>query len=310
MRKIIATLLVVSLIGFSGSGQTFANPPKKVEIVINGKRIDMLVPPVIIKGYSLVPIRVISEALGYNVKWDRYNHRLTITTSVSTIPFPEKLSLSYSPLAMEKVTEIKEIPAGWKKRSSLKVGIIDQTKIVMDLYELKKDVVPAVNGVFHYDNRMYVLEELNQGTIDEVENVELNLVIGTEPSAHHVVSAIGVGYGTKLLVFDQNAGQWLTTALSGKPVTEFESGLLVQFPGKGLNTHNVSSIRYMKGSWEIEEVNHAFRQFQDQIEISRERFGTIYRQGQILVYVTKAGSSMEAAYSLDNNGSELKRIHK
>lgn len=40
------------------------------------------------------------------------------------------------------------------------------------------------------------------------------------------------GYGTKLLVFDQNAGQWLTTALSGKPVTEFENSLLVQFPGK------------------------------------------------------------------------------
>jgi|GEM_PF-3437973 len=84
MRKIITTLLAVSLIGFSGSGQTFANPLKKVELVINGKRIDMLVPPVIIKGYTLVPIREISEALGYNVKWDRYNHRLTITTSVST----------------------------------------------------------------------------------------------------------------------------------------------------------------------------------------------------------------------------------
>lgn len=134
-------------------------------------------------------------------------------------------------------------------------------------------------------------------------------VIGTEPSAYHVVSAIGG-------VTEQSYWSSIKMPVSGwrQPFQESLSPSLRTVcscnsqASKGLNPQNVSSVRYREGTWEIAEVNHAFQQFQDLIEISSERFSTIYRQGQILVYVTQAGSSTEAAYSLDNNGSRLKRI--
>jgi hypothetical protein len=37
-------------------------------------------PPLLIEGHTLIPVRFVSEAFGYNVKWDAANKQIDITT--------------------------------------------------------------------------------------------------------------------------------------------------------------------------------------------------------------------------------------
>ncbi|WP_106767259.1 stalk domain-containing protein [Paenibacillus faecalis] len=50
----------------------------KKDIVLNGKRIPTSVAPIISKGRTLVPLRVVSEQLGLGVKWDKKTKTVTI----------------------------------------------------------------------------------------------------------------------------------------------------------------------------------------------------------------------------------------
>lgn len=58
---------------------------KPIKIILDGREISSDVPPQIINGRTFVPIRVVSEALGVDVKWDN-EARSVILTSPENMP--------------------------------------------------------------------------------------------------------------------------------------------------------------------------------------------------------------------------------
>jgi len=65
---------VASVFAFS-AGAAAADP---IGLVINGVDVDCDVPPLLIKGRTLVPVRVVSEYLGATVGWDPANQRVDV----------------------------------------------------------------------------------------------------------------------------------------------------------------------------------------------------------------------------------------
>lgn len=73
-KMIVATSLSLLLMG-----NVFAKPNQQdIKIKINGKSVISDVAPFIDNNRTLVPIRVISENLGYNVNWDNQTQKVTV----------------------------------------------------------------------------------------------------------------------------------------------------------------------------------------------------------------------------------------
>lgn len=77
----VAFALSISLIG----NVSAANLKNDIKIEINGKNVISDVSPFIEKDRTLVPIRVISENLGYEVGWDNKSKKVTVKNNDKTI---------------------------------------------------------------------------------------------------------------------------------------------------------------------------------------------------------------------------------
>jgi len=73
MKKILSMLLsaimVLSLLAISTAACSDCEPDDNVRVVLNGVELEFDVPPTIINGRTMVPMRVIFEALGFEVEW-------------------------------------------------------------------------------------------------------------------------------------------------------------------------------------------------------------------------------------------------
>lgn len=79
MRKKVL-LLVISFL-LLGTLIAFAQNPSPVKIIFNGVELASDVPPIIINGRVLVPVRVIAEKFGADVEWDPENYTVHIVTN-------------------------------------------------------------------------------------------------------------------------------------------------------------------------------------------------------------------------------------
>jgi N-acetylmuramoyl-L-alanine amidase len=74
-RKITAAIVLIIFVSLSSFVLAAEKP---IEIYINEVEVDSDVPPVILNGRTLVPIRVISENLGAKVHWDNKNRTVKV----------------------------------------------------------------------------------------------------------------------------------------------------------------------------------------------------------------------------------------
>ncbi len=70
-----ATALLVLCLAATGYAQD------EIKIIVNGKAISSDVPPQIVDGRTMVPLRAVAEALGCQVSWDGQNSSVIITQS-------------------------------------------------------------------------------------------------------------------------------------------------------------------------------------------------------------------------------------
>ena len=85
MKKIILALVLVimTLFAFSAiaAAEDVAAPAQKdIDVIVNGKTLEMDVAPIIVNDRTMVPMRAIFEALGANVTWIGGEDRLIIAT--------------------------------------------------------------------------------------------------------------------------------------------------------------------------------------------------------------------------------------
>jgi len=90
------TVLTISTLPFTGLA---ADTPK---VVVNGKTLDLDVPPQIYNGRTLVPLRGIFEALGAQIQWD--SNTKTITATKGSLVIVLKVGESTAYINNEKVS--------------------------------------------------------------------------------------------------------------------------------------------------------------------------------------------------------------
>lgn len=83
-RLIALTLALVTVLAMMVSTASAASP---INLVVDGKKITPTVDPVVESGTTLVPLRVISETLGADVKWEQSKQQATIKTAAYTVVF-------------------------------------------------------------------------------------------------------------------------------------------------------------------------------------------------------------------------------
>lgn len=77
-RILLAFLLAIAFFFASAAPPAFAST-KPISVYINGNKIEFDVPPVVIKGRTLVPMRKIFEELGATIEWDNKTRTATAT---------------------------------------------------------------------------------------------------------------------------------------------------------------------------------------------------------------------------------------
>lgn len=78
IKKTVFIIMVFFAVCFPAYGMSAQKP---IEIYINQSKVNSDVPPLIIEGRTLVPLRVISENLGASVHWNSDNRTVKVTTS-------------------------------------------------------------------------------------------------------------------------------------------------------------------------------------------------------------------------------------
>lgn len=72
MKKVVVIISVVFALLFGGIA--IARAGENIRIFVNGKEIYTDVPPQVIEGRTMVPLRAVGEALGADVRWDDTNN--------------------------------------------------------------------------------------------------------------------------------------------------------------------------------------------------------------------------------------------
>lgn len=292
----------------NGNVVSNADNPTKERIIINGNPVASEIPPQIIKGRTMVPIRVISEATGAKVEWNQQNRRVTVSTK-SNLAFPNSLTLSFESLGLERVEQLQTIPTSWERKGNLRLGQINQTELVLELYEVETVGVSDIKGVFAYNNQKYVLNDLSAGTIDEVKNQNLDLQL--DSGEMRLLSAIGAEYESQILVFNPSNQDWHVMNVPGQVVNSSNEGLLVQFPGRGLSPQTVSLIRLQNSEFSIGNISKAFTPFSNSQNIDIQKVTTqvqvVNGKSVITVSLIKEGRSESQTYLIDGN---MLRLHE
>jgi hypothetical protein len=73
-----------TVMAYAGAATASPSEPA-IQVTINGSPLQMDVPPVIVNGRTLAPLRAISEALGAKVQWNASDRSIVITRGTSTI---------------------------------------------------------------------------------------------------------------------------------------------------------------------------------------------------------------------------------
>lgn len=79
MKKILKRLSLVFILSVFILNTVSANENKDIKLIVNGFKIDTEEKPFIENGRTLVPVRVISENLGYKVNWVEKTNQVKIT---------------------------------------------------------------------------------------------------------------------------------------------------------------------------------------------------------------------------------------
>ncbi len=76
----VLKIFIVFVLLMSSVAVTFAEEVQDIKLRIEGELVEFDVPPVIVNGRTLVPVRAIAEASGAEVGWDEASRVVTITT--------------------------------------------------------------------------------------------------------------------------------------------------------------------------------------------------------------------------------------
>ncbi|MFA5384514.1 MAG: copper amine oxidase N-terminal domain-containing protein [Eubacteriales bacterium] len=94
MKKTIIGALTALLIfcGIAFASYAAGN----IKIFVNGKEVYTDVPPIMVSGRVMVPLRAVAEALNATVKWNAATNAVMITTNAVSQPIPTPITKNFS----------------------------------------------------------------------------------------------------------------------------------------------------------------------------------------------------------------------
>lgn len=178
-RLMLMLIVIFSVFAFAGTALAASG---QVTLNYNGKNLPSDVPPVIKSGRTLVPVRVISEALGADVNWDSTLQEITITKNDKVI----KLMINNKQVLQngQKLTDL-DVPAQIVSGRTVvpvrfvsealgaEVGWDDKTQTVSVTFEEKRDGMTPEELMLKSNEAMTQKNSYKfKGTADMVVNME------------------------------------------------------------------------------------------------------------------------------------------
>lgn len=197
MKKLPIALLVVFLcLLFAGvgwaAGEMYNGYPV-VNLVVNGNAVETDVPPVIMDGRTMVPVRFVAENLGAAVGW--WNNTVNITTSM---PWPALNTEAPIITGPDYFYEIIKNSIGMaQKVPEMYPWIIGNIKEII-YTETPEDKYKDTAGYIKYDSRTcYIIaadfEGVREKSIPKSELSRFYLGYLAHESAHIYIDRSGVG---------------------------------------------------------------------------------------------------------------------
>ena len=219
INRLVASLLAVSLLAFP---VVQVSADENISLTVNGKSVETQVPPTIIDGRTMVPVRDIFEACGAKVNWDANTKTITGEKGNTTVVMQIDSNMLF---INEKVTEMDATPVIIDGRTLAPAryvaesfgGIVDwnaEDKVVMiDVDDSDEDVTETTT------EETTVTEETTEVTT-VTETTEATTVTETttvaEPSdmiVNAVRSDLQKAMGTYSLGSYATAGKFKTTVM-------------------------------------------------------------------------------------------------
>ena len=219
INKLVASLLAVSLLAFP---VVQVSADENISLTVNGKSVETQVPPTIIDGRTMVPVRDIFEACGAKVNWDANTKTITGEKGNTTVVMQIDSNMLF---INEKVTEMDATPVIIDGRTLAPAryvaesfgGIVDwnaEDKVVMiDVDDSDEDVTETTT------EETTVTEETTEVTT-VTETTEATTVTETttvaEPSdmiVKTVRTDLQKAIGTYSLGSYETAGKFKTTVM-------------------------------------------------------------------------------------------------
>ena len=160
INKLIASLLAVSLLAFP---VVQVSADENISLTVNGEKVETQVPPTIIDGRTMVPVRDIFEACGAKVNWDANTKTITGEKGNTTVVMQIDSNMLF---INEDVTEMDATPV-----------IIDGRTLAPARY-----VAESFGGIVDWDAENKVVFDLycGTGTIGQIAAPNAKKVVGLE----------------------------------------------------------------------------------------------------------------------------------
>jgi hypothetical protein len=141
MKKKWVVWLGTAVIATSLAGVAFAAKP--IQLVVNGALVKTDVPPKVIDGRTLVPIRAVAEALKADVQWDAHAQTVTVNTQ-DLASLERQVSLYQNWLAPETPDEAVKT---WAEAVKMRNGAVQYAVMTPSLKEKMRPDFEAMGWV-------------------------------------------------------------------------------------------------------------------------------------------------------------------
>ncbi|TMV52200.1 copper amine oxidase N-terminal domain-containing protein [Paenibacillus mesophilus] len=175
MKRKVSVLVAALLAAASGvavaagtTGEYKGHPI--VNVVVNGKIVQGEVPGINMEGTTLVPLKVISEALGAQVGWDQATSTASVTTAAPAAP-PPKPPTQEDEAKRKLVQSVRAIYAKVDAYIDQLPIIREKIRIAKEFYDIKKN-----DQYFKMMNELYwkTFEDTYMAMLTETSSAEMN----------------------------------------------------------------------------------------------------------------------------------------
>ena len=219
INKLVASLLAVSLLAFP---VVQVSADENISLTVNGKSVETQVPPTIIDGRTMVPVRDIFEACGAKVNWDANTKTITGEKGDTTVVMQIDSNMLF---INEKVTEMDATPVIIDGRTLAPAryvaesfgGIVDwnaEDKVVMiDVDDSDEDVTETTTEATTVTEETTEATTVTETTTETTTTATTTEAVPSDLIVSTVRSDIQKAVGTYSLGSYETAGKFKATVV-------------------------------------------------------------------------------------------------